>query len=131
MYVMKQIQYFCYKLVQIYQDKESISMLRDHKVLKSQQIKKFLTFEKNHASEYSGLDYELLKVPKQCSSLLGNEFIIKIWQKKIKKARNLLYLQKNKLQDTLYKLKQRFSYLERKNYNLKDARKIDGECNGI
>ena len=63
MYLIKDVRSFSFKLVPVNDNKESISLLQDHKLLKTHQDQAFETFKSSHAHEYFGLEHDLLKNP--------------------------------------------------------------------
>ncbi|MHA1797524.1 MAG: hypothetical protein ACTSVY_03660, partial [Candidatus Helarchaeota archaeon] len=107
---MKDIRSFTYKLSPVFDDKNSLLLLRDHSQKKAFQDQEFSRFKSTHAHEYIGLEHRLVQDPNLIVPSLKDQNISRIYLQKIKRALNLLYKQKNKLNDAIYYITRRIKY---------------------
>ncbi|NHI93220.1 MAG: hypothetical protein EAX96_12025 [Candidatus Lokiarchaeota archaeon] len=111
MYLLKDVRSFTYKLTPVISNENINAELRDHKIRKSLKIQDFKTFERKHVHEYKGLEHRLLRDPKLLASIPEDENLARIYLKKVKMALNLIYIQKNKLNDAIYNLRKRNKFI--------------------
>ena len=122
MYLFKDTRSFMYKLTPEINDGDISTNLRDHKKLKSEKIISFKEFEKKHGHQYIGLENRLLRDPHLFESLPNNENLLRIYMKKVKRALNSAYVQKNKLTDAIYRIEKRSNYLKRMGLELSNEK---------
>ena len=112
MYLLKDMRSFTYKLSPVLKDKNSISLLNNHSQKKELQDHGFEQFKSSRAHEYIGLEHRLLQDPNLIVPPSTDQDLSRLYLQKIKLALNLLYKQKNKLNDAVYHIKRRSNYFK-------------------
>ena len=110
MYLLKDMRSFTYKLSPVLKNKTSISLLREHKQRKALKNQGFEQFKSSHAHEHVGLEHRLLQDPHLIVPSSTDQNLSRLYLQKIKLTLNLLYTQKNKLNDAVYYIKRRIKY---------------------
>jgi len=99
-------------------------LLNDHSQKKALQEQGFKQFKSSRAHEYIGLEHRLVQDPNLTIPSSMDQNLSRLYLQKIKQALNLLYKQKNKLNDAIYHIKRRINYFTQIKDPLQDN-KID------
>ncbi|MHA1784890.1 MAG: hypothetical protein ACTSVE_06800, partial [Candidatus Helarchaeota archaeon] len=123
MYLIKDVRSYAYKLVPTINDKNLLVLKEDHYVRKALSTTAFKNFVRENGSLYGDKWKTMLKDPEQYSVIPDHPHILRLLAKEAKKARNILFKQKNALGDALYYLKRRLNYCKQMEGNLPNGKK--------
>jgi len=110
-YLINDVRTFTYKLTPVIHDDELAAMLRLHKESKGDEICKYREFEEKHARKFQGLEFGLLRDPRLLSPLPDDQNLLRLYAKKVKKAIDILYVQKDRITDARHSLRRRNGYI--------------------
>lgn len=108
---MRDVKSYTYKLSPIINDPNLVSMLSKHKKSKAKLNREYQEFIKLHARKYHGFEHRILRNPGLLSELPDDRNLLRLYAKKVRRALNLLFARKNRVNDGLYHLRRRNDYI--------------------